>query len=319
MFLGLDIGGANLKYAIIDEEARGGIVYFPLWKGENLRKLPEKLRLCGVKAVCAVTTAELCDTFRSREEGVRFIERVVKSVFPKAYFVSVNGVVRDRAEPPLEFAASNWVASVKHLLKEEDSFIFADMGTTTTDIIPVKNGEIRAARSDFERLKRGELVYAGVLRTPVFHVLRRFKAPLVPEFYSIVGDALVVTGDLGERDYICETPDGRGVSRTECMQRLSRQLCSDLKELGEGFVSEMAFEVRKELIRMIAGALEWQASKWQLDSVIGCGKGEFLLRETAEELGLNFRGLSEEVGELSELFPAYACAVLAKEAFESGL
>ncbi len=319
MYLGLDIGGANLKYVVLDESgAKGGVVYFPLWKRENLKKLPEKLKVCEVKAVCAVTTAELCDTFASREEGVKFVEKTVKAAFPKAFLVSVEGKIRDKAEPPLDFAASNWVASVRYLLEEGwREFLFVDMGTTTTDVIPVREGTIRSAKNDFERLRRGELVYVGMLRTPTFHVLRRFKVPLAPEFYSVVGDALVVTGDMDKDDYICETPDGRGVSREECMQRLSRQLCSDLKELGEDFVVEMAFCVREELVRMVAEAMEWQAQKWQLERVVGCGKGEFLLREAAERVGLKFKGLSEEVGELSEIFPAYACAVFAKEMFEA--
>ena len=39
-----------------------------------------------------------------------------------------------------------------------------DMGSTTTDLIPIK-GEPLAAKTDFLRLARGELVYMGLLRT----------------------------------------------------------------------------------------------------------------------------------------------------------
>ncbi len=328
--LGLDIGGANLKYVIIREDVEGsdkragsegkfkekGIMYFPLWKRENLEKLIEKLKVFDVNSVCVVMTAELCDTFKTKEEGVKFIERAVKTAFPETpvFFVSVNGEIKSEAEPAEDFAASNWVASVKFVEEQlnEKEFLFADMGTTTTDLIPFKSKPL-SANNDFERLKRRELVYAGILRTPVFHVLKWFEAPLVPEFYSIVGDALVVTGDLSEEDYICETPDGRGVSKEECMQRLARQLCSDLKELGEEFVRDMAFRVRENLLKLISGAMKWQATKWHLKKVVGCGKGEFLLKEAAEKLGLKFRGMSEEIGEMSEVLPAYACAYFAEK------
>ena len=45
---------------------------------------------------------------------------------------------------------------------------FHDIGTTTTDLIPLASGLVMArGKSDTERLQTGELVYAGVRRTPV--------------------------------------------------------------------------------------------------------------------------------------------------------
>src|SRR5262249_4949340 len=43
-----------------------------------------------------------------------------------------------------------------------------DIGTTTTDVIPLNDGSpVPAGRTDPERLRSGELVYTGVRRTPV--------------------------------------------------------------------------------------------------------------------------------------------------------
>ncbi len=327
--VGLDVGGANLKVvALSDTGVEYRTVHFPLWIEENCRELGGKLRSIGKEvagcepdAVCTVMTAEICDTFRSRKEGVSFIEKSVKSAFPDTehIFVNCNGSLKSEAKPELEFAAANWVASAKLLteLGNFRDFLFVDMGTTTTDIIPVKC-RILAAKTDYERLRRGELLYTGMLRTPVFHVLkysRTLKAPLVPELYACVGDALLLTGDIGEEDYICRTPDGRGAGRKECMQRIARQFCCDVSELGD-FAVDVAFEVRNELIKLVSEHLSWQASKWQLKNVFACGKGDFLIKEAASSTGLRCRLIREEFGNVSEVFPAYACAMLARLKFE---
>lgn len=317
--LGLDVGGANLKLVIVNSDIRYQTVYYPLWKRENLYTLSDKLReICNevkLDVVCTVMTAEICDTFRKKDYGVEFIENTVKRAFPEAkhYFINLSGELKEEAKPRMEFAAANWVASVKFLTNLSDSFIFVDIGTTTTDIIPVK-GKILAAKNDYYRLRRGELVYLGMLRTPVFHVLkysRVLHAPLIPEFYACVGDALLLTGDIKSKDYICETPDGRGISRKECMQRIARQFCCDAHELGN-LVMDVAYEIRDELVRSISTALDWQAEKWQIDEVFACGKGDFIVREAARSSGLKCRLIRDEFGDVSDTFPAFACAMLAK-------
>ena len=327
--IGIDVGGANLKVvALSNSGVEHKTVHFPLWIEENCRELGRKLRNISKEvadskpdAVCTVMTAEICDTFKSKKEGVSFVEKSVKSAFPDAkhVFVSCDGSLKSEAKPEVEFAAANWVASVKLLIELGfcENFLFVDMGTTTTDVIPVK-GRILAAKTDYERLRRGELMYAGMLRTPVFHVLkysRNLKAPLVPEFYACVGDALLLTGDISEEDYICSTPDGRGVSREACMQRLARQFCCDADELG-GSVVDVAFEVRDKLIALVSECLSWQASKWQIENVFACGKGDFLIKKASRSAGLKCKLVRDEFGNVSEVFPAYACAMLAKLKFK---
>ena len=48
-----------------------------------------------------------------------------------------------------------------------------DVGSTITDTIPIAGGAARAGGTDFERLKRGELLYSGVLRTNLAALLDR--------------------------------------------------------------------------------------------------------------------------------------------------
>ncbi|AEA47956.1 hydantoinase/oxoprolinase family protein [Archaeoglobus veneficus] len=318
--LGLDVGGANLKFSLVEGKGEkggmGGIIYFPIWKNADrlANRLAELNDTLEPEKVGVVITAELSDVFSSKSEGVKFVESSVLKAFPdsEVYFLSVDGVLSREANPPSDFAASNWVASVLFLAKTFEDFLFADMGSTTTDLIPVK-GKILAAKTDYERLKRGELIYMGVLRTPVFHVLPHFTVPLVPEFFAITGDVFVVTGDIAADDYTCETPDGRGKEVKNCMQRLARQLCCDLEEIGEDFVTELAAEAKKAIIEKIANAMSGLASIHGLNTVVGCGIGEFILQHAAKTAGLDYISLREMYGERSHYFPAYAMARLVEE------
>ncbi|RLE45489.1 MAG: H4MPT-linked C1 transfer pathway protein, partial [Candidatus Methanomethylicota archaeon] len=135
--MGIDIGGANLKVA---SEEGWEIIYFPIWK--NLELLETKLKGIAekykVSKVGVVITAELADVFRNKEEGVKCIAEVCKKVFRHVYFLNINGEIKEDIDNPRAFAASNWLASVKLLLKDGyRNFLFVDMGSTTTDLIPV--------------------------------------------------------------------------------------------------------------------------------------------------------------------------------------
>src|SRR6188508_841938 len=78
-WLGLDIGGANLKAATAAGWARS--VPFALWRDpEGLAAaLAELLRSAPAADRLAVTmTGELCDCFRTKQEGVLHILRAVR-------------------------------------------------------------------------------------------------------------------------------------------------------------------------------------------------------------------------------------------------
>ncbi|RLI75469.1 H4MPT-linked C1 transfer pathway protein [Archaeoglobales archaeon] len=307
--IGLDIGGANLKVASEDE---GEIIYFPMWKkwrelDKQLFEIKEKY---DPKKVGVVITAELADSFNNKVAGIEYISSVIERVFDsEIYYLDVNGNIKSKIDDPRLFAASNWVASTMFLLNSFKNFLFADMGSTTTDLIPVTN-KIEAAKTDYERLKRGELLYFGILRTPVFYVLPEFDAPLASEFFSITGDVFVLTDDITAKDYSCETPDGKGKRKKECMKRLARTLCCDLDEIGEEKILELAESVKNAMIKKTSEAMIKLSSKYGLDKVIGCGIGEFILEEASKKANLEYISINERFGYFSSLFPAYAMAKL---------
>lgn len=309
--IGLDIGGANLKVA---NGKKGEIIYFPMWK--KWKELDKQLigikRKYKPKKVGVVITAELADSFNNKIDGIKYISSIIERVFIDCdiYYLDINGEIKSKIDDPRLFAASNWVASTKFLLKSHKNFLFTDMGSTTTDLIPVTN-KIEAAKTDYERLKRRELLYFGILRTPVFYVLPEFDSiSLSSEYFSITGDVFILTGDITAKDYNCETPDGGSKDKEGCMKRLARTLCCDVDEIGESKILELAKSVKNEMVKKTSDAMAKLTSKHGLDKVIGCGIGEFILEEASKKANLDYISIKEEFGYFSSLFPAYAMAKL---------
>lgn len=308
--LGVDIGGANLKLSCEDYSQ---IIYFPMWT--KYSQLEQKLRDINAQfnpqKVGVVVTAELADCFGSREKGIETIFSAVQNAFPcEVLFLNIKGEMQlfEEVSNPELFFASNWIASANFLLSEGwRNFILADMGSTTTDLIPVTD-RILAARTDHERLKRGELFYCGLLRTPIFHTLPQFDVSLIPEYFAINGDAFVVTGDLAPDDYICDTPDGRGKSKEDCMTRLARSVSLDLNG-NEEYIENLALAVKEETIHKTSQLMEKVAAENGLRRVLGCGVGDFILRKAALGTGLEYSSLGDNYP-CTHLFPAYAVSRL---------
>ncbi len=311
--LGIDIGGANLKVATAEGDFK--LIYLPIWKklGElegTLRQIKEEF---DPDRVGVVMTAELSDIFPTKARGVLTIAEIVQKVFDDVYYLDLDGELRryeDVLRKPKMFAANNWIASVRFLLEDSwRNFIFADMGSTTTDLIPVTD-KIEAGKTDYERLKRGELLYFGVLRTPVFYILPKFDVPLASEFFAIAGDVFVVTGDIKPEDYTCETPDKRGKDVESCMRRLARTVCCDLEDVDKEYIKAMAESFKNAMIERLVKGIEQIHEKFKLDKVLGCGIGEFLLKEATKLVGLRYISIREKYGDVSTVFPSYAMAKL---------
>ncbi|OYT67611.1 H4MPT-linked C1 transfer pathway protein [ANME-1 cluster archaeon ex4572_4] len=373
MIVGVDVGGANTKVATPDDAFS---IYAPLWKSsavldDVLLRVKQNFETeggekeeggkeggAGIEAVGVVMTGELCDCFETRREGVLRIKNILTSVFgfEGLKFFGTDCVFRDGSaveRDPLSFAATNWLASAKFVSVSEGGgcggkdAIFVDVGSTTTDVIPIAGGEIKAKRSDLERLKSDELIYSGVLRTSVATLLRRVRVGgrggeskekeecrTASEFFAITADAYLVLGDLSEEDYRCESPDraggegwkgegeewkregeewkGEGAkSRRAALRRLARVVCSDLEELGEESVVGIAEQVKEVQVAELAAELKRQSEEYGLERVVSAGIGDFVAKAAAERVNLEFVSLASVYGaKISAAFPAFAVARL---------
>jgi len=312
MILGLDIGGANTKAATTDGLFAQSI-YLPLWKGAPLEGVLQGFAKLEPEAVGVVITGELADCFRSKAEGIERIRSAVLESFGCP--VHFWGVCGFSWSDPKDLAGANWSASAAFLSKEFGECLLVDMGSTTTDLIPIK-GKPLAARTDYKRLVRGELVYTGMLRTTLFALLaaaciRGDVVPLAPELFAIVADAYLAMGLISQERYACETPDGAAKDRESALRRLARTVCADLEEIGEAGALAIAEQACDRHRTIIAEAIERQVKKHRLTRVVAGGIGEKIIDEACSFLGLECSGLSERYGnKISDIFPAYAIAKL---------
>jgi hypothetical protein len=312
MILGLDIGGANTKAASSDGLYAASL-YLPLWKNAPLDELLGRFAAMSPQAVAVVITGELADCFSCKREGIESLTAAVKRAFScPVYFWGPDGFGWIDL---MEVAAANWAASAEFVAREVGDCLFVDMGSTTTDLIPIKGGP-RASKTDFLRLKNGELVYMGLLRTrldallPVARI-RGNSVPLSPELFATIADAHLVLGRIDEDRYSCETADGAGKDRGSALRRLARTVCADLEEIGERGALAIAEQACDRQKRILVDAMEKQVERHDLSRVAAAGIGEELIADAASFLGLECIRLSERYGpRISDVFPAYAVARL---------
>jgi probable H4MPT-linked C1 transfer pathway protein len=319
--IGIDIGGANTKVASASGTTRS--FYLPLWRESNLAGLLQRVKdEFRPERVGIVITGELADAFASKKEGICAIASAVNAVFAKPCYLNIRGQLTPAiAERDARlYAASNWTASAAFLAKSSQDCIFADVGSTTCDVIPIKNGKSVALTTDFERLREHQLIYMGVLRTNIATLLRFVNLSgktyrLCSELFAITADVHRILGNIEGSDYACDTPDSQSRDLEACYRRISRALLCDVSELGRENAREIAGQVEHAQINELADALAFQAREFELHTVVGAGLGEFLIAKAALKAGLECRLLSRQYGrELSNVFPAFAVAQLVQHA-----
>jgi probable H4MPT-linked C1 transfer pathway protein len=332
--LGWDVGGAYVKAAVVEEGASRRIVHtasrpFEIWRAKHA--LPDVLgalaaALPASDSVAVTMTAELSDVFRRKREGVGFVLDAVEAVSrgPVRVFTTA-GLFVDTATArahPLDAAASNWVATALLVGRYVPEALLVDIGSTTTDVIPVVGGRVAAVgRTDPERLLAGELVYTGALRTNVAAIVRRVPlrgraCPIASELFAVSGDVHVLLGPLTADDYTCPTPDGRPPTPEFAAERLARVVCADGEMLGAEEVHAIAAAVAEAQVEEIAGALGRVAGRLPRPApVVATGLGSFLAHRAAERRGLPVKDLAAVLAvDVGTVAPAVAVAWLGLDA-----
>ena len=332
---GFDIGGANTDVAVVDFDESGNIidlktdyVYLPMWmKKEELKDALKDLLLSfgdEVDAVGVSMTAELVDAYKTKKEGVIDIaQKSADSFNVPVGFVGFDGImeISELIKDPMKVAAANWIATVPLAAKINPNCILIDTGSTTTDIIPIKNGrECADGRSDLERLKTGELVYSGTLRTNVAALVD--KVPLdgimlrvASELFAVAADVQIILGNITIEEYSCDTMDGSGKSIEDCMRRISRVVCGDMEVLKPNEITEIAEYIYSIQVTKISEALLEVSKRNNISNVVTTGLGmELLGAKACETAGLNCIGMDKILKkEDCIVAPAVGTAILMEE------
>jgi probable H4MPT-linked C1 transfer pathway protein len=201
--------------------------------------------------------------------------------------------------------------------------LFIDVGSTTTDVIPIVGGRVVSkGASDPARLASGELIYTGLLRTPVCAVVQ--SVPYLGQDCRVAAELFATTADvylwlerIQQEDYTCDTADGRGRTLEEAGARLARVVCADVETLSADGITDISRHVAKaqsdQIRQGIVQVMERLGSSGPRVAVLA-GKGAFLARAAAEETGLSCVDAAEVLGTAASLVaPAVAVAYLFAE------
>ncbi len=304
--VGWDIGGAHVKAAVINVQGELLAVYqqpCPLWKGlEYLQQAVRAiLKEISEPAEChAITmTGELVDLFVDRDDGVKQIIRTMQALLSgqRCYiYAGKVGFISSEHVEALHYpaiASANWLASAGYAAQKIGNGLFVDIGSTTTDILILKDGLVQAqGYSDYQRLISKELVYTGLVRTAVMAVAQTARDQgqdigIMAEYFATMADVYRVTGELDEAHDQSETADGTEKTLIASARRLSRLLGSDFyveelprwKAFAENIREQQLQKILQAcLCRLQAGELEKQ------QPLIGAGVGRFLVKELAQRL-----------------------------------
>ncbi|MEK6257906.1 MAG: hydantoinase/oxoprolinase family protein [Planctomycetota bacterium] len=246
-------------------------------------------------------------------------------------FVSAS----EACEQPMLVAAANWhalatwvgrefLSSTRHSpLVTHPSSLLIDIGTTTTDIIPLVDGRpVARGLTDVGRLQTGELSYSGVKRTPLCAIAHAVPfqngyCPLAAELFATTLDVYLLLGGIASNETDLDTANGKPATVAAAHDRLARMLCCDRDEVSFEEAVQVARFLADVQRQRLAGSLERVASQLPgpCQTVVVSGSGAFLARRLVSEnrrtATANIISLDDRLSpEIAEAACAYAVAQL---------
>jgi probable H4MPT-linked C1 transfer pathway protein len=323
--LALDIGGANIKAA----HSSGGAWSVPFALYRQPEKLGEMLGYAAIvlppfDRVLVTMTAELCDCFETKRQGVDSVlsevirlagKRPVRVWSTKGRFISPAEAVAES----LTVAAANWHAQASMFAARfvDKNGLMIDTGSTTTDILRLGQGRvIPRGFTDTGRLESGELVYVGSRRTPLmsfgpYAQMGASRFGVMNELFADIADAHVLLGLLPEDATNVETWDRRPLTRPYAAARIARMIGADMEMLTMENVRDLAhYFATAARGRVVEGIRQVTAGSPVPDQVVVSGSGEFLAAAAAREAfgqAMPIQRMSETLGpQVSDCACAYA-------------
>ena len=315
--VGWDIGGAHIKVAVAcGSESISKLCQLscPLWLGtKSLHKSFHSLlkKFDVVTSVHTVTmTGELVDYFDDREDGVRKLVLAVTECIQNGdikFYAGDRGFVNSNEAMDMcnEIASANWLASANYVANKISNALLIDIGSTTSDFVRINNDKVTYdGYTDADRLYAQELVYCGVVRTPIFALCKSAPIhekfiPVMNEYFSNAADVYRLTDELPSYADQGETADRRDKNVICSAVRLARMFGHDAK-LGDMAVwKHVAEYVREQQLQMLINACRKQLVKFsqpQEIPIVGAGVGRFLVREIAQRFNkpyIDFESLCE--------------------------
>lgn len=334
--IGWDVGGAHLKAVLLAQSGQvlaAYQVFCPLWRGLHvLETAIDKILLEFNAEQHALTmTGELADIFPNRCTGVQQIAATISAKLHGSvrFFAGQYGfVVHDNVKQYWAHIASmNWYASVNCVAHNVERALFVDIGSTTTDIALIENGVPRTQGfTDAARMQCDELVYTGVVRTPLMALAQKITfagkiTNVAAEYFATTADVYTLTGDLDPAENMAETADGAAKTIEASACRIARMVGCDAADAPLNSWIELAHAFKNVQLEQIRQAVKQQMRLLDDHSdlkLIGAGAGAFLAAEIASQLALEYQPVSAMMHATDQqvldkalvCFPAYAVACL---------
>ena len=301
--IGWDIGGAHLKAALWRDGRIEAVRQIPctLWLGiDHLSDAWRSITaLFGEADSHAVTmTGELAEIFPGRQEGVTTICRAVVGLAEGTdvrFYAGRRGFLRepDAVQAWQHVASANWHASATWIGRHWRDALLIDIGSTTTDIIPIADGvPVPRGFTDAERLETGELVYTGVTRTSLMALAGEVPFAgkwqrVMAENFATTADLYRLTGELETGDDSYPASDGRSKSAGDCRARIARMLGRDASDADEAAWLAVAQFFRQRQLQLIDRAVAQMLSVGggPMPTFLAAGAGDFLVMELARRWG----------------------------------
>lgn len=340
-FSGWDIGGAHVKVARCDNN--GNIiealqVACPLWQGiESLESAIQEIqkKLGNHNDLAAITmTGELVDIFENRQAGVSQILQCLESYISidKISIYARDNVWLNSTDARVNWqlvASMNWQASAVFTSGLVTEGIFIDIGSTTSDIIPIKQGKVcTQGIDDHQRQLSRELLYTGAIRTPLIALVNEapFDGQLVSlaaEVFATTGDCWCLLGMLEASSIQDNSSDGMSWQKEYCARRIARLIGKDTVEplsnqwiqLAQWFTEQQVHQINNACLQVISNQIDISINA----PIIGAGIGRFIAQMCAERLNrpfIDFSTLvSPNLSTAADHTPAVAVALLAQQQF----
>jgi len=337
--VGWDLGGAHLKAARLG--GSGTVEHVlqipcPLWQGlPHLHAaLEQASETLGRSALHGVTmTGEMVDLFPDRAQGVARLVGEIRQRLPDAellVYAGASGFVGSgqAGDAADRIASANWLASATLVASRLEAALLIDIGSTTTDLAIVQGGTVRTVgQGDADRLLAGELLYTGIVRTPVMALAEQVPfsgawVPVMAEYFASAADVHRLTGRLPQGADQLPAADGGEKTVTASARRLARMIGRDLDSAAPDAWRRLAEWLARAQVRRIEDACDRLLSRGELPDdapVVGAGVGRFIAEEFAGRWNrpyLDFGRLLPEGGvareRISDCAPAVAVAWLAQ-------
>lgn len=316
LIIGWDVGGAHIKACLLEHDRITDLAQWPtpLWQG--LAQLDAALELAFARwpqlaeARHAVTmTAEMADFFPDRQTGVRTLaHHLAARLGPATRFYAGPAGWPQATDAPQHWqaiASANWLATASLCARRHPDAILVDIGSTTTDLIPLRHGQpTPIGHDDAARLAAGELVYLGAARTPLCALARRIRCGdrsynVMNEFFATSADVFRLTGELDPAHDHYPAADNAPKTADATRRRLARMIGRDAHDAPPATWLTFAHRWRSLIRHEITRNLNCVTAHTRLPPhapLIGAGAGLFLAQDIATQTARPFIHFADIAG-----------------------